>query len=101
MRSANHAIVFGSSSTKSRPPRKKVSTSSPFPGFASIRTNNPFLITSILLGAEGQSGPGLADQFSYASYMVYSGSPLSICIANCLFANDVRLPEDNQHAKHF
>jgi hypothetical protein len=43
IRIENHAEVFGYSSARKRPLRKKLSTSASFPGFASNRTNSPTL----------------------------------------------------------
>lgn len=49
MRSANHAVVAGSSRTIDRPPRRKLSTAVSLPGLASSRTSTATGTVSYLL----------------------------------------------------
>src|SRR5438874_1583983 len=47
-RIANHDVVAGSCCTMERPPRRKLSTSASFPGFASSRTSSATLTVSAI-----------------------------------------------------
>src|SRR5215471_8931950 len=82
MRSANQAVVAGSCWTMAKPPRRKVSTSASFPGFASRRTYSALLTIFPLSFSFGLDSLGSCEAVPAAA------------VAACLFRDSAPKPRD-------